>query len=291
MRVCPGRGADTALPSDLQLPMLERKNILCVSDRGSVDNLGQRCEQYAEAPAQMCAGEEASQARLKCCACGGGTIIENREEMCAIATTSMYRAIIMCAADAFTIACSNECVASWNSVVRDAQTLVGTACPELETLMNSAYPRSMSGGGLFNQDELVAIATNCNFFCPEETASCGFSDDNIFLGSSPSPKSYFLRPPANVCPNFKVTNGFSTYSVLTWQVLESYVARGWGCTGGLSLLADDAPKSITHYSSWACVYEPSCRYLFLNDDMVGISCAHALLPEEIARLQLNNSNA
>ena len=268
--LCPRRASvtGTALPSDLQLPMIERKNTVCVSDPQFQDRIGQRCVHYAEAPAERCAGEEAVAARLKCCACGGGTIIENTQEICEIATTSLNRAIIMCAADAEHISCSNECVASWNSVVRDAETLVGVPCPSLETLMNEAYPRTMSGGGTFNQDELVAIATNCAQFCPEETASCGFSEANTFLGASPAPKSYWLRPPASVCPNFKLTDGVSQYPVLTWQVLESYVARGWGCTGGLSLLADEDPQSTTHYSSWACVYEPSCRNLFLNDDMV-----------------------
>ena len=56
-----------------------------------------------------------------------------------------------CTADAFSPACSGECVASWNSVIRDAGSLVGSSCPSLEILMNEAYPFTMSGGNPFRQ--------------------------------------------------------------------------------------------------------------------------------------------
>ena len=217
----------------------------------------------------MCAtGEDGATARDNCCACGGGRIIEDTYEICQIARTSLSRAIIMCAADADSIACSRECVASWNSVVRDAETLVGSPCIGLEVLMNEAYPFTMSGGGLFNHDELEAIATNCAQFCPEETQYCGFSENNEFVGASPAPSSFWLRPPSNVCPNFQVSDGISKRSVLTWQVIDYYVSKQWACTGGLSLLGEIEPQGSTQYRSWVCVYEPSCKFLDLNDDMV-----------------------
>jgi hypothetical protein len=111
------------------------------------------------------------------------------------------------AADAFSPACSGECVASWNSVIRDAGNLVGSSCPSLEILMNEAYPFTMSGGALFQQvrdaagavpdrgekvttsrlpwqDELEAIARTCEQFCPEDTGYCGLADPDIFVGAS-----------------------------------------------------------------------------------------------------------
>ena len=43
------------------------------------------------------------------------------------------------------------------------------------------------------QDELEAIARTCEQFCPQDTAYCGLTDQNEFVGASPPPNSFWLR--------------------------------------------------------------------------------------------------
>ena len=86
--------ADTALSSDLQLPVLERRNPQCVSDLLEGDVLGRSCDDYAKAPSDLCSNADV---REKCCACGGGNLVPDSYEICEIARTSLSRAIVVCA--------------------------------------------------------------------------------------------------------------------------------------------------------------------------------------------------
>jgi hypothetical protein len=94
------RCADAALSSDLLLPTLERRNKQCVdlftsSGEPWSDVLQRSCNDYLQAPTEMC--DAAPEAREKCCACGGGSLVRDTYEICEIARTSLRRAIVVCA--------------------------------------------------------------------------------------------------------------------------------------------------------------------------------------------------
>ena len=267
----------TALTSNLQLTWLKRSNASCISgtllhdgEARSVLPQNPSCEYYRQEPAEMCTTAEA---RNQCCECGGGTTEPRTEDTCETALVSLRRSILICSAVSQTNEgggkCSRECEAAWNSTIRDAGNAVGSRCVSLEQLMNQRYPGKMSGDGAFEDDELESLARMCSLDCPTSTRHCGFSAHGSFVGAGRmSEDAIQTEPPPGLCPNFMLSNGISKFAVLTWQLFEFYRQKEWGCSGGMSLLADKSGEDIHHYESWACVHEPSCTLLRRDDDMV-----------------------
>ncbi len=91
------------------------------------------------------------------------------------AITSLETVLVVCRDSWDAKKCSRDCVAAWNSLIRDVETMVGQKCVELEIRMNSFFPKTFSGDSTFGQDELVAFATCCVFICPVDTNYCGLT--------------------------------------------------------------------------------------------------------------------
>jgi hypothetical protein len=95
------------------------------------------------------------------------------------AITSLETVLVVCRDSWNAIECSRDCVAAWNSLIRDVETMVGQKCVELEIRMNTFFPRTFSGDSTFGQDELVAFATCCVIICPADTNYCGLTPNPV----------------------------------------------------------------------------------------------------------------
>lgn len=127
--------------------------------------------------------------------------------------------------------------------------VINTGCTSLENAANDIWgppeTSKISSTGLFTASEWQVLRTKCIAICGSRWCD--------YLPNAPNALSlYPPREGVGSCPMFKATDGMYNYPFLTWNSVMYYEAENLGCTGGLSVIADD------QFTTWACVHAPLC---------------------------------